>query len=129
MADAIKPCPWCSGEARVVLDNVTVEDLGYFIGCDTPRCPGSRVRRYAYVYESGAIDGWNTRADGPESDGLRACPFCGGKAYAMSLEDGFYGTIRYIAGCGDPLCRANSGSGFRYYSLDDAREAWNRRAQ
>lgn len=61
------------------------------------------------------------------SESLKPCPFCGGKAYLSKLKTTV--NIRFFVVCGNTKCIASADQlfGKRYYSENEAIEAWNRR--
>lgn len=54
---------------------------------------------------------------------LKPCPFCGGKAMLVSVNE------RYTVGCTIMRCRGNGLTARDYYTKDEAAEAWNTRSE
>jgi len=55
-------------------------------------------------------------------ENIAPCPFCGGKAQTVELDDGFYGI-----GCADGWCIGAGTKHERYISEEHAIVAWNKR--
>lgn len=73
------PCPFCSGEARLVMAGHS-----YCIECTHVKC----LCRTQYLpSEAEASDRWNKRAEGLEIASLPACPCCGGEPVQRVTQD------------------------------------------
>ena len=83
MNSELKPCPFCGGEAKLMLDKCSGV---YFIGCSNDKCLGFGAIGWSYETAEEAIKAWNTRAERtckgcviPERDyghAPRPCMFC-----------------------------------------------------
>lgn len=58
MADKLKPCPFCGGEAEITKTFLYGKVAGYFASCKKCDC---QLRTYAS--KQGAKNSWNRRAD------------------------------------------------------------------
>lgn len=56
----LKPCPFCGGEAKAMLDKCSGV---YFIGCSNDKCLGFSAIGWSYETKYEAISAWNTRAE------------------------------------------------------------------
>ena len=71
MSDALKPCPFCGGEAKVGMRSGRSGCLSYVNVCTvtakhTPACPiknHNPCDEVGYASEAEAIAAWNTRHD------------------------------------------------------------------
>ena len=60
----LKPCPFCGGEAEVIMGDLW---RNYKVGCRNIKCP-IFPRTHSYLTKEEAIKTWNTRADDAYSD-------------------------------------------------------------
>ena len=64
------------------------------------------------------------------TDELKPCPFCGEEHVSVSYtgyED--EGCVLYTLGCSTTNCPGHISGSWRYFNLERAAEAWNRRAE
>ena len=73
---------------------------------------------------------WKGNMMSEKKTGLKPCPFCGSQAIVQEMKKSV--TPRYYIACVNARdqCIASESYVFgkKYYSVSDAREAWNRRA-
>ena len=101
MMDALKPCPFCGGEAKVAIGQGQHDGHGYIVFCD--RCWVSQS--YLDKTEAEAIEAWNTRAErtcrnnDTDNDDFFQCSECGSSSVTEFLRGG-YGIPTYCPNCG-----------------------------
>lgn len=65
MSEALKPCPFCGGEAIIDINDASPdkENWTFQVGCDTPRCRGHAVTSTHYFTVEEAVEEWNSRTE------------------------------------------------------------------
>jgi len=67
----LKPCPFCGGEAVVMIDGRSGKWTFHHDG--KPNCPAAYAHYASYETEAEAIAAWNTRAEAPSFVRCRDC--------------------------------------------------------
>ena len=63
MSENLKPCPFCGGEAELVIENHREYPSTYYVACKS-RC----LRQYSYNVKGMAIKAWNRRENNGKID-------------------------------------------------------------
>ena len=106
MSELLKPCPFCGGEADVMLSQ-SRWGQSYTIHHDTlGKCPAEYVGSMQFATESEAIAAWNSRAERTcKLDRNDVCSECGACIQRIThsvyeMGDGFACYPKYCPNCG-----------------------------
>ena len=139
MSEALRPCPCCGGESKLIKGHFCREMselfLGYFVNCMNPEC-GVHTTYFGVAWD--AVDVWNMRTHfteaaifhesvtpDPEETFLLVphCPLCGGAAYIRTPSFGWIGEVgKFSVSCNNCKFMTREHDELLY-----AVEEWNRR--
>ena len=63
MAEKLRPCPFCGGEAHVLSEKTHNGGRKFRVGCYDPCCSGAAFEGAVYFDRSEAVAAWNRRAE------------------------------------------------------------------
>lgn len=102
---ALKPCPFCGGEADISDEGIGTEPERYWAYCSNPACFVEGTA--AYATEAEAIAAWNSRAERTchnasyRLDESRFhCSVCGFGCWVKDVSDGRDKLPNYCPNCG-----------------------------